>query len=93
MFVGAATAAATGNNSTTVNKTVTGSDSSNIATVGTTPPIIDHGIYSWKNSKGYSCYLKWVDYKYSSHYVVVKYSYKYQTRYFSGKLALINKES
>lgn len=92
MCVNAASAATTGNNST-VKKTFEGTGSVNVATTSTNPSIIDKGIYYWKTSKGYSCYLKWTDYKYYNYYVVVLYQYKYHTKYFSGKMILKNKNS
>lgn len=61
--------------------------------VNSTPKIIDKGIYKWTDSKGHKCYYTWKDYKYSSRSVLVIYTYKHQTKYFTGMIKLINKQS
>jgi archaellum component FlaG (FlaF/FlaG flagellin family) len=92
LCVGAVSAAAAGSN-TTLKKTISSSTTKNVAMVESTPTIIDQGTYKWTNSKGHKCSLTWKDYKYSSHNVLIKYVYKYQTKYFSGQVKLVNRES
>jgi hypothetical protein len=65
----------------------------NVVTAKATPPVIDQGTYWWKDSSGHQCYYTWKDYKYSKTYVLVKYTYKHEDKFFTGQMSLINKAS